>query len=174
MRKPSGCRTSAPLTCSRPAARIGTLQAKICDFGLAKYTSGSMRQTYGPQKAYTLAYTSPERLQSYKRTREDDAYAFGMLLYFIVTANTPLDDIPEASLKGAVLDGVRPPIADWAEEVESTAGVPAEVVQKYCQLAEDCWTAGPELRPTFAAIHQRLAALLQALADAAAAGPSPR
>ena len=40
--------------------------------------------------------------------------------------------------------------------------VPADAPAAYRALLEDCWAADPALRPTFTAIHDRLAALLTA------------
>jgi serine/threonine protein kinase len=69
-------------------------QAKICDFGLAKHAATTTASTYTPaSKAYTLEYTSPTRLQEFTRSYQDDVYAFGILMYFIATCDSPFHDI---------------------------------------------------------------------------------
>ena len=73
-------------------------QVKICDFGLAKHASTTQTSTYTPTtKAYTLEYTSPERLLTFKRSFQDDVYAFGILMFFIATCDSPFHDIEKGA-----------------------------------------------------------------------------
>jgi serine/threonine protein kinase len=67
-------------------------QAKICDFGLAKHASTTTASTY-TIKAYTLAYASPTRIQEFARSYQDDVYAFGILMYFIASCDSPFYNI---------------------------------------------------------------------------------
>jgi serine/threonine protein kinase len=74
-------------------------QAKICDFGLAKHASTTTApSSYTPAtKAYTLEYTSPKRLQEFKRSYQDDVYAFGILMYFIASCESPFHDTDKSA-----------------------------------------------------------------------------
>jgi serine/threonine protein kinase len=73
-------------------------QAKICDFGLAKHASTTTASTYTPTtKAYTLEYTSPERLQEFTRSYQDDVYAFGIFMYFIASCDSPFHNIDKST-----------------------------------------------------------------------------
>jgi serine/threonine protein kinase len=142
-------------TCACP------LQVKICDFGLSKYRSSSISQII--TKAYTLEYTSPERLRVFTRSVEDDVYAFGILMYFIATSCTPYSNVSAPELKGAVIAGIRPDIQSWAAGSSSssssrTAGE-QEVVEAYCELAQQCWHPDPGQRPGCPEILSRLSRL---------------
>jgi serine/threonine protein kinase len=137
------------------------LQAKICDFGLSKYSSRSMTQASSPAaQAYTPEYTSPERLRSHRRSREDDVYAFGILLYFIATSRSPFTDIGAGELKEAILDGERPDIQRWAAVSSRHGGAATgKVVAAFCALAQECWQRDPARRPRCGAILSRLTEL---------------
>jgi serine/threonine protein kinase len=147
-------------TCTR------RLQVKICDFGLSKYSSSSISQSYLPTKAYTLEYTSPQRLRDFTRSPQDDVYAFGILLHFIATSRTPFSNVSALELKEAVIAGKRPDIRAWAAASGSSrgsAGRTPEVVQAYCDLAENCWHHEPGQRPGCDEILARLSRLQHAL-----------
>jgi serine/threonine protein kinase len=133
-------------------------QVKICDFGLSKYSSSSLNQGYSPVRAYTPEYTSPERLRAFKRSPQDDVYAFGVLLYFIATSRSPYGDISSGELKEAVLSGVRPDIEGWASSGSYGTGM-QELVDGYCDLAQQCWHSETERRPGCAMILHRLSQL---------------
>jgi serine/threonine protein kinase len=141
-----------------------SVQVKICDFGLSKYSSSSINQSYTPAKAYTLEYTSPERLREFTRSAQDDVYAFGILMYFIATSRTPFSNVSTHELKEAVIAGKRPDIQSWAAGSSSssrTAGE-QEVVEAYCELAQQCWHPDPGQRPGCPEILSRLSRLQHA------------
>jgi serine/threonine protein kinase len=136
------------------------LQVKICDFGLAKYSSSSVtNQAPATFSARTLEYSSPERLLRCRRSRQDDVYAFGILMYFIATSRTPYGGISSAEVERAVNNGERPEIEEWEEAEEYSPELMQGVVAPYCELARQCWSNEPAERPAFEAIYARLAAL---------------
>jgi serine/threonine protein kinase len=137
------------------------LQAKVCDFGLAKYNSSSMNQTYHQTKAYTQEYTSPERLTSFRRSKPDDVYAFGILLYFLASSRTPFTDISAQDLDRAVVKGMRPDMEAWANSQQHSSVVTQQLVKPYCELTRQCWHQQPEQRPEFEAVFSRLTAMLR-------------
>jgi serine/threonine protein kinase len=133
---------------------------KICDFGLAKYSSSSItNQAPATSSARTLEYSSPERLLRCRRSRQDDVYAFGILMYFIATSRTPYSGISSAEVERAVNNGERPEIEEWEEAEECSPELTQGVVGPYCELARQCWSGKPAERPAFAAIYARQAAL---------------
>jgi serine/threonine protein kinase len=134
----------------------------VCDFGLAKYNSSSMNNTYHQTKAYTQEYTSPERLTTFRRTKEDDAYAFGILMYFLATSRSPFTDISAKDLDHAIAKGVRPDLDEWAGSQPHGPEAQRKVVEPYCALTRQCWHQQPEQRPDFDAIYARLTAMLSA------------
>jgi serine/threonine protein kinase len=133
------------------------VQVKICDFGLAKYSSSSVTShSLRATSARTLEYSSPERNQDGLRTKLDDIYAFGILMHFIATSRSPYPDICAADLERVVRNGRRPDIGAWASEGEALGQHVRRVVEPYCDLARRCWHELPEQRPAFEAIFSGL------------------
>jgi serine/threonine protein kinase len=140
-------------------------QVVICDFGLAHSNSTTAAaSTVGrysvAEAACTPRYTSPERSlppQSFAPSFQDDVYAFGILMYFIATSETPFRGIPPTHLLEAIRQGTRPHgLEAW---VQGAAPAERDVRQRYTKLAQECWQHSPNMRPGFGNILSRLTAL---------------
>jgi serine/threonine protein kinase len=139
-------------------------QVVICDFGLAHTNSTTAApdtaQLGAPEPACTIKYTSPERTmppQSYAPSFKDDVYAFGILMYFIATSETPFDSIPPAHLEHAIRQGARPQgLEVW---VQGAALAERSACKRYMRLAQECWQRKPGSRPSFDEIVTRLNAM---------------
>jgi serine/threonine protein kinase len=117
---------------------------RIADFGLAKLVSveSQMKMT---MNVGTPLYMAPELMietsdEGY--TGAVDVYAFGILMFEVVTASKPFakkNFSTALQVMNAVLKGERPDI-------------PAEVPQGWRQLIEACWVQAPHQRPPFATI----------------------
>jgi serine/threonine protein kinase len=140
-------------------------QVKICNFGLSKYNSCSTNHTANTANDYTLEYTSPKRLHELSRSAHDDVYAFGILMYFIATSRSPFIHVSRHKLKDEVIRGTRPNIRAWASGTSSRPAVEQEVVQAYCELAEQCWREQPEERPDCPQILSRLSQMAATLPE---------
>lgn len=121
---------------------------KIADFGLSKREHSSESQTpqSGAYQKGTLRWMAPETDdESYtKYEKPVDVYAFGMIVYEIMTLNLPFHDIKnDFQAFMAVLDGRRPEF-----------NVP--VGEAYRNLIERCWDHDPSKRPTFEQIVYEL------------------
>ena len=89
-------------------------------------------------------YISPEVMQTNVFTKENDVYAFGMLVYEILTLNHPFEEIKNPlELRKRVLEGYRPPI-------------PSNIHASYKKIIERCWLHNPEQRPSFDKIVEEL------------------
>lgn len=89
-------------------------------------------------------YISPEVMQTNVFTKENDVYAFGMLVYEIFTLNHPFEEIKNPlELRKRVLEGYRPPI-------------PNNIHASYKKIIERCWLHNPEQRPSFDKIVEEL------------------
>jgi serine/threonine protein kinase len=159
------CRTKAVVAAHRTKGNPPRpLQVKLCDFGLAMYSSGSITKTSTTttaSSARTLEYSSPERLLRGRRSRQDDVYAFGIVMYVIASSLSPYIGIDSADVERVVKNGARPEIEQWEQEqgaVHSSRRM-QRVVTPYCELARQCWSEKPAERPAFDAIYARLAAL---------------
>jgi serine/threonine protein kinase len=169
LRTPYQCTFQAPTPRTQPskqfvlkmATRTPPLQVKICNFGLSRYSSSSISQGYSPTRIRTQEYTSPERLQEFTSSQQNDVYAFGVLMYFIATSRTPFSNVSAHELKEAVIAGKRPDISAWAA-LPSRAAVEQQVVEAYCDLAQQCWHQEPGQRPSSGEILSRLTHLQHA------------
>jgi serine/threonine protein kinase len=94
-----------------------------------------------------------------RRSRQDDVYAFGIIMYFIATSRTPYSGIHSEDVERVVKNGARPEIEEWEEAEEYSPELVQGVVAPYCKLARQCWSGEPAERPAFEAIYARLTAL---------------
>ena len=65
-------------------------QVKICDFGLARIKNTTLKDT---KACGTIPYMSPEVLLEQKYSVKSDVYAFGILLWEIITRTKPFNDL---------------------------------------------------------------------------------
>ena len=98
--------------------------AKLLDFGLAKAhapviagTGGSMLPTMPPHLTAqgtilgTFQYMAPEQLEGHDADARTDIFAFGALLYEMVTGKKAFEGKTQASLIAAILEREPPPVA---------------------------------------------------------------
>jgi serine/threonine protein kinase len=107
----------------------------ICDFGLSRpdYVNGAPTNDTG-----TYQYAAPEQLyQNYQHTAKTDVFAFGLILYEIIS-NTP---VFAGSLRLAEV--VRRLRDRRLPEIPATFG---SVMQR---LIPRCWLNAPRDRPSF-------------------------
>lgn len=99
--------------------------AKLLDFGLAKSAPGaapasnlSMLPTSPPTLTAqgtilgTFQYMAPEQLEGQDADQRTDIFAFGTVLYEMVTGNKPFQGKSQASLIAAILTSEPPPIVN--------------------------------------------------------------
>ena len=106
------------------SGRQGALQAKLLDFGLAKLAVADARRARAIEQTAsspltghgsilgTLQYMSPEQLEARDVDARSDIFAFGAMLYEMVTATRPFEGNSQASIIAAILDRDPPPMAD--------------------------------------------------------------
>lgn len=115
------------------------LNAKLCDFGLARpksdLNSGSAKFSGTP------AYMAPEILQKKLYDEKVDVFAFGTLVWEIATRKIPFEGIDFADLKMRVLG-------------DEKLFVPKTTPKELAKLIEACRVLDPAKRPTFAQIAQ--------------------
>ena len=101
------------------AARQGSPQAKLLDFGLAKLRSEAApiadAATEAPLTAKgqilgTIPYMAPEQLEGKPIDARTDLFAFGAMVFEMVTGKRAFNGSSQASLIGAILHTSPPPI----------------------------------------------------------------
>lgn len=78
-------------------------QAKVMDFGLAKLR-GSLKLTRSSSTVGTLAYMAPEQIQGGEVDSRSDLFAFGVLLFEMLTGKTPFRGEHEAAMMYSILN----------------------------------------------------------------------
>jgi serine/threonine protein kinase len=90
-----------PANVSLPDGKDATHRVKILDFGLAQFTAseGGVRTQTGAL-AGTPAYVAPELLDGHLPTAAADIYAFGVLMYEMLTGRPPFEGSTAEILRG--------------------------------------------------------------------------
>ncbi|KAK8864991.1 hypothetical protein M9Y10_010519 [Tritrichomonas musculus] len=115
------------------------LHPKISDFGLSKIMdilSKSMNVQSQKGLKGTPAYLAPEILTDENYSKPGDVYAFGLIVYEIITGEKPFKKFKFFQLMKSVINGYRPEIKE-------------DVPNSYKELIEQCWSQKAEDRPSF-------------------------
>jgi serine/threonine protein kinase/Tfp pilus assembly protein PilF len=78
-------------------------QIKVMDFGLAKL-KGSMKLTKTSSTVGTLAYMAPEQIQGGEADSRSDIFAFGVLLFEMLTGRLPFRGEHEAAIMYSIVN----------------------------------------------------------------------
>ena len=125
----------------------GDRRCKVTDFGLSKSESlatAATQATAGGDAKGTPAYMAPELLQHNIFTEKGDVYAYGMIVFEVLTGDTPWSGLNQMQIMMQVCIQKDRPKLD--------GGAPADLVA----LMQRCWAHEPDARPTFAAIKAEL------------------
>jgi len=99
----------------------------------------------------TLAYMAPEVALRKPYNEKVDIYSFGIILWQMVTGETPFDGMSKATyIERVVMGGLRP-------------SIPREVPKDLATLMQQCWDEDPKRRPSCMAILAALDGLMYAL-----------
>ena len=121
---------------------------KVGDFGISRILSSDdeVRQTL----CGTMSYCAPEILRGQPYTLSVDVYSFGIVMWEIMTRETPFAGVAAPALREAVAkSGKRPPIPQTA--IDQYPG--------YCKILTHCLISEPERRPSMKAVLKGLQTL---------------
>eukprot|EP01054_Gregarina_sp_Poly1_P010534 Gregarina_sp_Poly_1__10533@NODE_776_length_6341_cov_153_345075_g570_i0_p4_GENE_NODE_776_length_6341_cov_153_345075_g570_i0NODE_776_length_6341_cov_153_345075_g570_i0_p4_ORF_typecomplete_len216_score15_97Pkinase_Tyr/PF07714_17/2_6e37Pkinase/PF00069_25/9_6e35Pkinase_fungal/PF17667_1/1_7e09Kinaselike/PF14531_6/7Kinaselike/PF14531_6/0_0011Kdo/PF06293_14/0_0036_NODE_776_length_6341_cov_153_345075_g570_i018382485 len=143
--------------------------AKLCDFGLAKSfelspllggSCGIVDELLSMQdSAYELRcdvgtphWMAPETLRGERHTYKSDIYAFGLVLWELMTNRIPFADLSSRTITAAVGYG----------KLKVKVPRPSDrVPEALCEMVTQCTNQDPSKRPSFDVIHQRLRDLMK-------------
>jgi len=114
---------------------------KVADFGLTRFISEKRQMT----QVGTPMWMAPEIIMGRKYTERADVYAFGIILWEILTRMEPYEDKePMQIVVEVVNENLRPILP------------PPYCDSPLVPLMKDCWHENPDVRPPFDKILERL------------------
>ncbi|KAG9030182.1 hypothetical protein FS837_003346 [Tulasnella sp. UAMH 9824] len=88
---------------------------------------------------WTLRWAAPELLENDDASLASDVWAFGCVVYEVMTDSIPFQDVRDANVIMRVVKGDLPSISSDARML---------LVQALCTLVRKCWRIDPSKRPT--------------------------
>ncbi|KAI4305781.1 hypothetical protein L6164_029126 [Bauhinia variegata] len=134
---------------------------KVADFGLTKLTEVGSSSLPTGRLVGTFGYMPPEYAQYGDVSPKVDVYAFGVVLYELISAKEAIikinDNVADSKGLVALFGGVlnQPdPTEDLRKLVDPRLGdnYPIDSVRKMAQLARACTQDNPQLRPSMRSI----------------------
>ncbi|RHZ51643.1 hypothetical protein Glove_476g50 [Diversispora epigaea] len=118
----------------------------ISDLGLSGPVDKQLGSIYG-----NLPYIAPELLCKKNYTTKSDVYSLGIIMWEVITGETPFDDYEhDFKLALDIVEGCRPKIYEY-------------IPHEYATLMKRCWDANPDNRPDAYTINYKLEPLLELL-----------
>ncbi|KAJ0086664.1 hypothetical protein Patl1_08094 [Pistacia atlantica] len=126
---------------------------KVADFGVARFQSegGIMTAETG-----TYRWMAPEVINHQQYDQKADVFSFAIVLWELVTAKVPYDNMTPLQAALGVRQGLRPDLPENAHP-------------KLLDLMQRCWEGVPNKRPSFSDIELELEALVREVQETSGA-----
>lgn len=128
--------------------------AKVADFGLSKVLEEYQGRNNTTDLALNPRWLPPEVLDGRPFTMAADVFAFGVVMWEVLSCELPWTSMGEWVIMNQVSSGERLQIPR-AEEIPGEPP-PHCVLSEYISLMEQCWSQDPSDRPRFEAIVDKL------------------
>jgi serine/threonine protein kinase/Tol biopolymer transport system component len=111
---------------SRTSGGLGSLHAKLLDFGLARTdgagaSGASAEQTQSGMIVGTVPYMAPEQIEGQKADARSDIFAFGCVFYEMLTGRKAFEGKTQANVMAAILERDPPSVTAWQPRVPALA-----------------------------------------------------
>jgi hypothetical protein len=133
-------------------------RVKVCDFNLSKLMEESARSA--SLHALNPRWAAPEVLNGEPAGMEADVFAFGVVLWELLTWELPWGTANPWGIVRAVTGGGRLPVPPPAELPGPGSGAWPQL-GRYLELMGRCWAQEAPARPTFQEVMAELAALAE-------------
>ena len=133
-----------------------TWRVKVADFNLSRILEGTA--ALSDAGVTNPRWLAPEVLAGGGGDCAADRYAFGIILWELMTWEMPWADANVWQLSRQIMGGLRPPIPDPAT---LPGPGPFAGLGRYIELMEACWSQEPSARPSFNEICDVLKKLVE-------------
>ncbi|KAL6772398.1 hypothetical protein ACKKBG_A30080 [Auxenochlorella protothecoides x Auxenochlorella symbiontica] len=141
-------------------------RVKVTDFNLSRLSDTV--SVASSMVANNPRWHAPEVIHSQSYSKASDVYAYGLILWELLTWQLPFAaQTPFQIILMVAERGERPPIPDSPAEYQ---GGDFEGSADYLALMQECWAQQPKERPTFEHIITRLRGILEQAPGKAAPG----
>lgn len=130
---------------------------KVCDFNLSRFLTKEARSM---TVATNPRWLAPEILRGDGSGPPGDVFAFGVVMWEMLTWQLPWRDTNPYAVANMVLQGKRLAFPE-AGNLPGPDALPR--MSRFKALIERCWSQNPSQRPTFAVIVRELRAQLEAV-----------
>ncbi|KAL4422385.1 hypothetical protein ABPG75_008582 [Micractinium tetrahymenae] len=146
-------------------------RVKVTDFNLSK-----SQPLEAPDKAASVQslvannprWQPPEVIKEQQYTKASDVYAFGLIMWELLTWELPFIELTNFQIMMAVTQqGKRPAVKDQWGAAQYPGGT-FVAYEEYVALMQRCWADNPEARPTFEQVIVDLRKSAKIVADARA------
>ncbi|KAI3689383.1 hypothetical protein L2E82_47339 [Cichorium intybus] len=122
---------------------------KVADFGVARFQN---QQGVMTAETGTYRWMAPEVINHQPYDQKADVFSFAIVLWELVTAKIPYDDMTPLQAALGVRQGRRP-------------NLPTNTHPKLLELMQKCWETDPVNRPSFSEIKLELITFLKELQE---------